>query len=97
MKTTIEIVGKQMLFDKEVAIYGTLENPLFPIKEVGRWIGLKNPSIIASRLEKEEVTKFNLGSKKGDTLSSPKMVFMKSSCNLESQSPKNLRKASSAS
>lgn len=29
MKKELEIVGRQTLFDKEVAIYGTLENPLF--------------------------------------------------------------------
>lgn len=68
MKQDLKVIGQQELFGKEVAIYGTLENPLFPVKEVGGWLGLKNATMIASRLDKEEVTKFNLGSRQGETL-----------------------------
>lgn len=61
MKTTIKIVGKQTLFDKEVAIYGTLENPLFAIEEVRKWLNVKNASQLVNRVEENERSMFNIG------------------------------------
>ena len=61
MKTTIKLVGQQMLFDKEVAIYGTLENPLFSVEEVRKWLDLKNATKVINRVGEDERSKFKLG------------------------------------
>lgn len=60
MKKELEIVGRQTLFDKEVAIYGTLENPLFALKEVKSWIGVKNSTDLSKKLDEDERVRLNL-------------------------------------
>lgn len=60
MKKELEIVGRQTLFDKEVAIYGTLENPLFALKEVKNWIGVKNSTDLSKKLDENERVRLNL-------------------------------------
>lgn len=61
MKKELKIIGRQELFGKEVAIYGTFENPLFPVEEVRKWLDLKNATKVVSRVEESERSKFKLG------------------------------------
>lgn len=41
--------------------------PWWVLKDVCSVLGLKNPTVIADRLEEDEVTKFNLGGLSGET------------------------------
>lgn len=46
----------------------TEENePWFCLMDICKALGMKNPTMVASRLEDDEVTKFDLGSKRGET------------------------------
>lgn len=61
MKKDLEIIGQQELFGKEVAIYGTLENPLFPVEEVRKWLDIRNATQLVSRLDECERSMLNIG------------------------------------
>lgn len=67
MKNDLTVIERQELFGKEVAIYGTLQNPLFLAKEIGRWLNIKNTTQLINRLDESEVTMLNIGSRSGDT------------------------------
>lgn len=41
--------------------------PMFCLMDICKALGMKNPTMVASRLEDDEVTKFDLGSKRGET------------------------------
>jgi prophage antirepressor-like protein len=66
MTTQLQIVGTTSILDKSVSVYGTFEEPLFLAKEVAEWIGLSNVTDMISRVEPEEVAKFNLGGLQGE-------------------------------
>lgn len=61
MKQQLSIVGRQVLFGKEVAIYGTLEKPLFPVEEVRKWLDVKNASQLTNRVGESERSMLNIG------------------------------------
>lgn len=63
----IKIIKKSTFLGKEIDVYGTADEPLFKAKDVAVWIELTNVSDMVSRLDEDEVTKFNLGSLQGDT------------------------------
>lgn len=41
--------------------------PMFCLMDICKALSMKNPTMVASRLEDDEVTKFDLGSKRGET------------------------------
>ena len=61
MKQDLKVIGQQELFGKEVAIYGTLENPLFPVEEVRRWLDIRNATQLVNRLDECERSMLNIG------------------------------------
>lgn len=60
MKTDLQVIGQQELFGKDVAIYGTLENPLFPVVEVKKWLEIRNTTQLVNRLDESERVMFNI-------------------------------------
>ncbi len=62
----LSIIDERVLLQKNFRIYGTLENPLFLAKDVAEWIGLSNVTDMISRVDSDEVTKFNLGGLQGE-------------------------------
>ena len=63
----IKMISKSTFLEKEVDVYGSAEEPLFKAKDVAEWLELTNVSDMVSRVEDDEVTKFNLGGLEGDT------------------------------
>ena len=63
---TINAISEQEILNHKFSIYGTFFEPFFLAKDVSGWIGLTNVSDMISRVDKEEVDKFNLGGLKGE-------------------------------
>lgn len=38
----IKIINKSTFLDKEIDVWGTVEQPLFRAKDVASWLGIKN-------------------------------------------------------
>lgn len=60
----------QIFNNEEFGIIRTItkdNEPMFCLMDICKALGMKNPTIVASRLEDDEVTKFDLGSKRGET------------------------------
>lgn len=62
----IKIINKSTFLDKEIDVWGSVEQPLFRAKDVASWLGFKNISTSLKCLDPEELTKFNLGSRQGE-------------------------------
>ena len=56
------------MFDKEVDVWGTFENPYFRASDIAKWLETKNTTSMVSKIDPDEVIKFNLGSLSGETL-----------------------------
>lgn len=63
----IKIIKKSTFLGREIDVYGTAYEPFFKAKDVAEWLELSNVSDMVSRVEVEEVSKFNLGSLQGET------------------------------
>lgn len=63
----IRVIKKSSFLGKEIDVYGTAFEPLFKAKDVAEWLELTNVSDMVSRIDNDEVAKFNLGSLEGDT------------------------------
>ncbi len=63
----IKIINKSTFLDKEIDVWGSVENPLFRAKDVVDWLKLKNVAMVIDRIDEEERSKFNLGRNGGDT------------------------------
>lgn len=63
----IKIINKSTFLDKEIDVWGSVEQPLFRAKDVASWLGIKNVPDLVKRIDKEEVHRFNLRSRSGDT------------------------------
>ena len=63
----IKIINKSTFLDKEIDVWGSVERPLFKANDLMNWLGIKNVSMLIGRVDKEEVLKFNLSSRSGDT------------------------------
>ncbi len=63
----IEIIHKEVILEKEIDVWGTFEEPYFRASDVASWLGFKNISTSLKCLDPEELTKFNLGSRQGET------------------------------
>nr|DAU86938.1 MAG TPA: antirepressor protein [Caudoviricetes sp.] len=63
----IKIINKSTFLDKEIDVWGTVEQPLFRAKDVASWLLIKNVSDLVKRVDNDEVHRFNLGSLQGET------------------------------
>ena len=64
----IKIMHKSTFIGKEIDVWGTFENPLFRASDVADWLHNTNVSNMVKKVDEDEVTKFNLGSRQGETL-----------------------------
>lgn len=62
----IKIIKEQEVLGKDFKVYGDSENPLFLAKDVAEWLELTNVTDMISRVDSDEVTKFNLGGLQGE-------------------------------
>lgn len=62
----LKVLNEQEVLGKHFKVYGTLENPLFLAKDVAEWLDLSNTTDMVSRVDKDEVTKLNLGGLQGE-------------------------------
>lgn len=67
MNSSIQVLKQAELCGRQFDVYGTPEEPLFIAKEVAEVLELTNVSDMVSRVDNGEVTKFNLGSRQGET------------------------------
>ena len=63
----IKIINKSTFLDKEIDVWGSVERPLFRANDLMNLLGIKNVTTLIERVDKEEVLKFNLSSRSGDT------------------------------
>lgn len=63
----ISIIHKEVILGQEIDVWGTFEEPYFRASDVAAWLGFKNISTSLKCLDPEELTKFNLGSRQGET------------------------------
>lgn len=63
----IKIINKSTFLDKEIDLWGTVEQPLFRAKDVASWLGIKNVPDLVKRIDNEEVHRFNLCGLQGET------------------------------
>lgn len=63
----IKIINKSIFLDKEIDVWGSVEQPLFRAKDVASWLLIKNVSDLVKRVDNDEVHRFNLGSLQGET------------------------------
>ena len=63
----IKIINKSTFLDKEIDVWGSVEQPLFRAKDVASWLGIKNVPDLVKRIDNEEVHRFNLRSLQGET------------------------------
>lgn len=63
----IKIINKSTFLDKEIDVWGTVEQPLFRAKDVASWLGIKNVPDLVKRIDNEEVHRLNLCGLQGDT------------------------------
>lgn len=50
----IKIISKSTFLDKEIDVWGSVENPLFRANDVQNWLGLKNVSRAVANVDEEE-------------------------------------------
>ena len=63
----MELIKTETIVGNVINVYGTNDKPLFLAKDVAEWLEHSNVSSMISKLDQEEVTKFNLGGLKGET------------------------------
>lgn len=63
----IKIINKSTFLDKEIDVWGSIEQPLFRAKDVASWLLIKNVPDLVKRVDNDEVHRFNLGSLQGET------------------------------
>lgn len=63
----IEIISKSTFLNKEIDVWGTVETPFFRAKDVADWIGIQNVPDLIKRVDEDEVHRFNLCSRQGET------------------------------
>lgn len=63
----LKIINKSTFLDKEIDVWGTVEQPLFRAKDVASWLGIKNVPDLVKRIDNEEVHRLNLCGLQGET------------------------------
>lgn len=62
----IKIISKSTFLDKELDVWGSVENPLFRANDVQNWLGLKNVSRAVANVDEEE--RLNLKLSRGGSM-----------------------------
>lgn len=62
----IKIISKSTFLDKEIDVWGSVEQPLFRAKDVQSWLGLKNVSRAVANVDEEE--RLNLKLSRGGSM-----------------------------
>lgn len=62
----IKIISKSTFLDKEIDVWGSVENPLFRANDVQNWLGLKNVSRAVANVDEEE--RLNLKLSRGGSM-----------------------------
>ena len=62
----IKIISKSTFLDKEIDVWGAVENPLFRANDVQNWLGLKNVSRAVANVDEEE--RLNLKLSRGGSM-----------------------------
>lgn len=62
----IKIISKSTFLDKEIDVWGSVENPLFRANDVQSWLGLKNVSRTVANVDEEE--RLNLKLSRGGSM-----------------------------
>ena len=63
----IRIISKSTFLDKEIDVWGSVENPLFRANDLMSWLDIKNVTSLIGRVDQDEVLKLNLSSRSGET------------------------------
>lgn len=63
---TINVISEQEILNHKFNIYGTFTEPYFLAKDVASWLSIVNVSDMISRIDDDEVTRFNLGGLQGE-------------------------------
>ena len=50
----ITVIDSEVICNQQVNVYGTREKPLFLAKDVANWLGHSNPSMMLSKIDKED-------------------------------------------
>lgn len=67
MNEIVNVLKQSELCGQQFNVYGTPDEPLFKAKDVANLLQLTNVTDMISRVDSEELTKFNLGSQAGET------------------------------
>ena len=62
----IKIISKSIFLDKEIDVWGSIENPLFRANDVQSWLGLKNVSRAVANVDEDE--RLNLKLSRGGSM-----------------------------
>lgn len=62
----IKIISKSTFLDKEIDVWGSVENPLFRANDVQNWLGLKNVSRAVANVDEDE--RLNLKLSRGGSM-----------------------------
>lgn len=62
----IKIISKSTFLDKEIDVWGSVENPLFRANDIQNWLGLKNVSRAVANVDEEE--RLNLKLSRGGSM-----------------------------
>lgn len=65
MENTLQVLKQTELLGQQFTVYGTAERPLFMASDIAELLRLTNVSDMVKRVEDDELTKLNLGGKKG--------------------------------
>ena len=50
----LTVIDSEVICNQQVNVYGTRETPLFLAKDVANWLGHSNPSMMLSKIDKED-------------------------------------------
>lgn len=50
----LTVIDSEVICNQQVNVYGTRERPLFLAKDVANWLGHSNPSMMSSKIDKED-------------------------------------------
>nr|DAU00113.1 MAG TPA: repressor domain protein [Caudoviricetes sp.] len=50
----LTVIDSEVICNQQVNVYGTMEKPLFLAKDVANWLGHSNPSMMLSKIDKED-------------------------------------------
>ncbi len=66
-QTDLALLKQTELNGQAFQIYGTADEPLFKAKDIAEWLGNSNTTDMVKKVDAEELTKLNLGSRQGES------------------------------